>query len=172
MLKKTHILNWEAILVRSLNRSLSLIILLNCFFLSSCNSESGKKETPSAIKSVAIPIVENFFSILEKGQAEKAVLYLLESNSGIPKDDSLFIKTVEELTNLPLNAGSFVDYVFLKEKKVLDIVEVYVYLVRYENLYYRFLFEFYNNKKSIKFSRFNLDNHIGGEIEESLKLYM
>jgi hypothetical protein len=59
----------------------------------------------------------------------------------------------------------------LKKRFMNDDIGMYSYLAKYDKKFYRFVFMFYNNGKTVKLYKFLFDDNIDLELEESLKFY-
>ena len=139
--------------------------------MNGCTSNKSSLAQASPIKAVAIPIVGTFFQTLAKGNSDSALYQLLLNNENFSFSDSSTILMREKLNIINAKSGRFVDFKLLKEKSIGEYVEMYSYIVRYENKYYRFIFEFYNNGSSTRIYKFLFDDNVDIELEESLKFY-
>ena len=132
-----------------------------------CNSQSVKKN----IDKSAIPIIESFFKNVETKDPTDALGALLGSNPNIDLKDSASLNLKNSFVLINEAAGPYRGYRLLKKRFINDDIGIYSYLAKYDKKFYRFVFMFYNNGKSVKLYKFLFDDNIDLELEESLKFY-
>ena len=69
-------------------------------------------------------------------------------------------------------SGKFVSENLLRKKDIGNDLGVFIYFVKYERKFYRFIFTFYNYSGDIKIYKYSFDDKIDSELEEALRLYV
>jgi hypothetical protein len=144
----------------------SLLILLASL---SCNNP--KNNFSSKLDSRCTPIIDHFFNMIESKNYEKALDTLLLSNENFDLKDSSTLDLKSKFYAINRLSGPFRGKELLKKRSINDAIAVYSYLVKYDKKFYRFVFVFYNNEISTKIYKFQFNDSIEEEVEESLKLY-
>jgi hypothetical protein len=121
-----------------------------------CNSQP-----PSVmIEKIATPIIDSFFSSIKAGRVKDAMEKLIESNPNFDKNDSTTISLIQNLVATNDASGSYMGNRLLKKRLLGDDIGLYIYLVKYEKRFYRFVFTFYNNGKTVKLNKFQFDDYL------------
>jgi hypothetical protein len=143
--------------------------LLGLFVLivTGCSSQSVK----SNIDKSAIPLIDSFFKNIETKDPTNALGALLASNPNIDLKDSASLNLKNSFVLINEASGPYRGYRLLKKRFMDDDIGIYSYLAKYDKKFYRFVFMFYNNGKSVKLYKFLFDDNIDLELEESLKFY-
>ena len=132
-----------------------------------CNSSSSKNK----IDKSALPLIDSFFSIIKTKKPGLALDHLLASNPSINSKDSTTLNLKSSFILINEGSGPYIGYRMLKKRYIEDDISIYSYLAKYENNFYRFIFMFYNNGKSVKLYKFLFDSDLDVELEGSLKFY-
>ena len=137
------------------------------FFATSCSVQSKINQ----IDKDATPLIDSFFSSIQKKEVALAIDNLLASNSNISLTDSatLFLRGSFNFINEV--SGSFMGYRLLKKRYIENDIAIYSYLSKYDKKFYRFIFIFYNNGVKTKLYKFLFDEGLDSELEGSLKFY-
>jgi hypothetical protein len=135
-------------------------------------SQPKNNEKEKNLDKIVVPIIEDFFAKIQSGEYKTAVDYLLGKNDNIDLRDSFTIRLREKFNNLNETSGSYISSRLMRKKLLEDDLGVYSYLVKYDKKFYRFVFVFYNNSKTVKIYRFSFDDTIDIELEEGIKLYV
>jgi hypothetical protein len=138
-----------------------------CLLLSSCNTRQNTK-----LDSVSSSAIDIFFGKIEAKEYKNAVDDLLSSNEYITQKDSSTIAMKSRFATLNEISGPYRGRSLLKKKRINDDLIIYSYLAKYDKKFYRFVFEFYNNGVETKIYKFQFDDTLEIELEESVKLYM
>lgn len=133
-----------------------------------CNSQSPT----FVLEKRATPIIDSFFNGIEAGKVKDAMEKLIENNPNLNKNDSTTISLIQNLVTTNDASGSYMGNRLLKKRLLGDDIGLYVYLVKYEKRFYRFVFTFYNNGKTVRLYKFQFDDSLDAELEESQKFYL
>jgi hypothetical protein len=118
------------------------------------------------------PTIRSFFADVQSGNYKRSLHDLLSKNENIDLQDSLTLQLENKFGVINEVSGRFVSERLLRKKELGDDLGVYVYLVKYEKKFYRFVFTFYNNGSSVKVYKFSFDDAIDIELEDGMKLYV
>ncbi len=143
------------------------VLALFIFIAIGCSSQPNK----NSIDKKAMPLIDSLFKNVVTQNATAALEQLLASNPNINLRDSATINLQNSFVLINEASGPFMGYRLLKKRSLEDDITIYSYLAKYEKKFYRFVFIFYNNGKSIKLYKFLFDDNIDVELEESLKFY-
>jgi len=133
-----------------------------------CNSQPSQ----SYLEKAAIPIIDSFFVGLRKNDVSNSLVQLLTSNPNISLNDSITQDLKNKFILINETAGTYMGERLVKKRLLENDIAVYSYLVKYDRKFYRFIFMFYNNGKTVKLYKFLFDDDIDMELEGSLKFYV
>ena len=145
------------------------LIFLLFFSLCGCNHDNGS-QSESLLDIKSNEIIKSFFSELHT-RNKTAIVNLLRQNENIDLNDSSTLNLVKKFNDINELSGKLMSEKLLRKKLLGDDLGVYIYLVKYESKFYRFVFTFYNNDVTTKVYKFSFDDTADLEIEEGLKLY-
>lgn len=141
-----------------------IILLLTCLSMWSCKTNHIEKKCQ--------PKIDAFFTKMEQNHPMESIKELLALNENIDISDSLSQDLIQKFEYINTHAGKFVDRKILVKRSIKDDVIIFSYLVKYEKMFYRFNFIFYDNGKKCTLHKFVLDDVMTIELEELTKLYM
>jgi hypothetical protein len=136
-------------------------------FLVGCKSEIYQTH----IDNNTLPVITSFFEKVRIGDSDSAIIQLLSTNSNINLLDSATLNLEQKFKEVNQISGGLIQYELLKKRYIKDDIAIYSYLAKYEKRFFRFIFIFYNNNRSIKLYKFLFDDDLDLELENSLKLY-
>lgn len=133
-----------------------------------CNSMSQKTK----IDSKAIPLISSFFNEVDDGNDTTALKNLLLTNPYMNVEDSSSLTLFNNFRIINKTSGQLRSFKILKKKCVNNNICLYSYLVNFEKKFYRFIFTFYDNGTTVRLYKFQFDDNIDTELEETLKYYL
>jgi len=153
-----------------MTKILSFFLLLVITY--SCSERRNKNNNSEYLDNQSRPVIETFFNNIGDGKIDIALENLLSRNENIDLQDSATINLKNKFETIYKYSGKFIGKKLIRQKNLNDDLGIYVYLVKFEKKFYRFIFTFYNNGTQTKIYKFSFDDTIDSELEESIKLYI
>lgn len=144
------------------------IILLVVLSLLGCNTFEKKKLSSDED---CIPVINRFYGGIKKSDYDRSLIELLRSNPDINLKDSGTIDLEEKFSNINRTSGNFISFTIVRKREIANDISVYSTIAKYEKKFYRFVFVFYKPTQIVKLYKFQFDENVETELEESLKLY-
>ncbi len=145
-----------------------VVMLMSLIIITGCGGVQSEK---NLMDKTAMPLIDSFYSKVQRKEAALAIDGLLSSNPNINLKDSATLDLKSKFIFLNENAGSFMGYKILKKRYIENDIAVYSSMGKFDKRFYRFIFIFYNNGVKTRLYKFLFDDYLEAELEGSLKFY-
>jgi hypothetical protein len=146
---------------------LALMLLMAC--KSSSQSKVAKPSSASDFKDVE-GYIHEFFDKYKNESSDKALDYIFSTNKLTDRNQVIYVKG--KLDSVNLLWGKITGTTMIVEKDISKDLVLFSYLVKYENAPLRFTFIFYRPQDHWMLLKFNYDDSMINELEDSAKIFV